>query len=497
MPRRGVALCCLFAAIFNSAGAASLIALADETSATSLSTQPTSQPASQPDAPHSPNGDKPHEPSPLEGGQALLDRVQAALVELVRRVDPSVVTIQADRSPAALGARNEGSQRSWTSTGAGVFIRDDGMILTSQHVIDRATTINVVLHDGRTLRALPIAEDRRADLAVIRVNIDGCAAAQLADADAAERGHIVVALGNPLGLAGDGQASVSHGIISAIARPLPENFGRDEDRYYGDMIQTTAPISPGNSGGPLIDIQGRVIGIITAVSTRSDGREGIGFAVPINRHTRMIIDRLLRGQPIEYGYLGVEVEPLDERRGRIAGVAVGEGVLINSVFPGGPAERAGLRGGDVVVAVNNETTPSVEHFVKTIGALGPQHIAAIRYLRDGKSRSAKVTLTRRPSNDKKPLPDTHISFRGAELGSLTPATRVMANLPENALLVLRVEAESPADRAGLTPGDIVVRLDGQPLSEAALERLPYETRDVVIGLANGGTLVVKSLQSGR
>ncbi|MBK8271213.1 MAG: trypsin-like peptidase domain-containing protein [Planctomycetes bacterium] len=438
-------------------------------------TQPASQLATQPVIPV-PAPPQPVDPSPLLRGEKLLADVQAALVELVRRVDPAVVTIQADRNPAALGRRDDWTARPWVSTGAGVIIRDDGMILTSQHVIDRAGAISAVLHDGRVIRAIPIAEDRRADLAIIRIQSDNLQAAELAPDDSFRRGNIVVALGNPLGLSGDGQASVSHGIISAIGRPLPENFGRDEDRYYGDMIQTTAPINPGNSGGPLIDIYGRIIGVITAVSTRWDGHEGIGFAVPINAHTRSIINKLLHGQQVEYGYLGVEVEPIDDAKRRAAKLKDGEGVTVNTVFPGGPAERAGIRGGDAVSSVNGEVVRSVEHFVRAIGALGPNHVATIVYVRDAKQRTARVTLTRRPSNETKPMPDVQVSFRGAELGTVTQGTRLLANLPENALLVLRVETGSATDGAGLTPGDIIVRIDGEALSEKSLSARPPDAR---------------------
>lgn len=454
--------------------------------------RPTSQPVAEPAREGTGRAD---DIAILFEGEDLLRRVQTAITSLVRQVEPCVVTIQADRNPTGPGQRDDWAPRAWMSTGAGVIIRDDGMVLTSQHVIDKATRINVVLHDGRAVRAIPIAEDRRADLAVIRIQSEKLRAAELAEDDSAQRGNIVVAMGNPLGLSGDGQAAVSHGIISAIGRPLPENFGRDEDRYYGDMIQTTAPINPGNSGGPLIDVRGRVIGIITAVSTRSDGHDGIGFAVPINRHTRAIIQKLLRGQQVEYGYLGVEVEPIDDRRRAVAALPAGEGVIITTVFPGGPAERAGVRGGDVVASVNGEAIKSVEHFVRTIGSLGPNHVVGLSYVRDGKQRTAKVTLVRRPSADPKPLPDVLISFRGAELGTVPQGTRLIANLPDNALLVLRVESDSPADRSGLTPGDIIVRIDGQLLSEQTIAALNDDGRDVLLGMGNGGSVVVGGRRS--
>ena len=432
--------------------------------------------------------------SPLQGdGAQLLERMQSALVDLIDRVGPSVVAIQAQRNPKGLGRRDDWTPRPWVSTGSGVIIRNDGRILTSQHVIDGAVSIHVVLHDGRRVSARRIAADRRSDLAIIRINAGNLRAAELGDASNVRRGHIVLALGNPLGLSSDGQAAVSHGLISAIGRPLPETFGREEDRYYGDMIQTTAPISPGNSGGPLIDIHGRVIGVVTAVSTRSDGREGIGFAVPINAHARSIIDKLLRGQQVAYGYLGVEVAPLSERRRRVARLSAGRGVLIASVEPGGPAEQAGLRGGDVVVSVDGQTVQTVEQFVRTIGAAGPGHEVKLAFVRKaGQKKTAAISLARRQNNTAQPLPDVAFSFRGAELGEVDSVMRSMSNLPENALLVLRIDANSPAEHAGLTPGDIISRVDGKPLQKQPGPFLAHLSGSVLLGLANGGSVLVKA-----
>lgn len=428
----------------------------------------------------------------LHDGNKLLERMQGALADLVERVGPAVVAIQADRNPAGLGERGEWMPRTWVSTGTGVIIRNDGRILTSQHVIDGAVAIHVVLHDGRRLRARRIGADRRSDLAIIRINADGLQVAELADVSMVRRGHVVLAMGNPLGLSSDGQAAVSHGLVSAIGRPLPETFGREEDRYYGDMIQTTAPIHPGNSGGPLIDIKGRVIGIITAVSTRSDGREGIGFAVPINAFTKSIIDKLLRGQRIEYGYLGVAVDHLPERQRRIAHLPTGQGVLIWSVEAGGPAAQAGLRDGDIVVTVDGDSVYSVEQFIRAIGATGPNRQVELGYVRSAKRKTVKVTLTRRPSNAVQHLPDSSISFRGAALGAVEPMMRAMANLPENALLVLRVSAGSQADKAGLTPGDIVVNIEGRPLTKQVIKLLNQAQNDILLGLASGGSVLVQA-----
>ncbi len=429
------------------------------------------------------------EPALAGDGAELLRRVQAAMVELADRVSPSVVAIQADRSPGGLGRRDEWIPRSWVSTGSGVIIRKDGRILTSQHVIEGAVDIHVVLFDGRRLPARRIAADRRRDLAIIRIDAEDLQPAKLTDGHDLKRGNLVLALGNPLGLSGDGQAAVSHGLISAIGRPL--DFGRDEDRYYGDMLSTTAPIHPGNSGGPLFDIDGRVIGIVIAVSTRSDGREGIGFAVPIDPYTTAIIEKLLRGQQVEYGYLGVTVRPVPDEIHRPAGPPEDHGVLLAEIELQSPAERAGLRPGDVVLAVGGQPVESDDHFIRLIGAAGPDERVDLLVLRDDKRRTFSVRLTRRAAGSEQPLPDVATSFRGAAFGEVDPVMRVLSNLPEHALLVLRVDSASPADRAGLAPGDIIARIEGQPISASATALLANAKGDVLLGLANGATVIVK------
>ncbi len=249
----------------------------------------------------------------------LLETIQAAFESLVDRTAPSVVTIRADRHVDRSRSIEPWEEELQSGVGAGVILDMNGAILTSQHVIEKAVAIHVILHDGRQLHAKVVTADRRADLAVIRVHGEGLVPIELGDATSLRRGQIVLAMGNPLGLSNDGQVVVSQGVVAAVGRPLPETFGRQEDRYYGDMIQTTARIGPGNSGGPMIDIHGRVVGIVTAMCARSSETSGFGFAVPIDGRTKALIEKLVRGQQIEYGYLGIRVGRLDEGARRSAG----------------------------------------------------------------------------------------------------------------------------------------------------------------------------------
>jgi len=448
---------------------------------------------------------------------ALLPRVQAAFESIIDAVAPSVVAVYAQRRPTSAAA--DADARRWLSTGTGLVVRGDGTILTSQHVIAGADTIEVIAHDGRRMPARPVAEDTRADLAAIRVDSRALKPALLGDARNLRRGHLVMILGNPLGLAGDGQAAVSVGVISAMGRPLPETFGRSEDRYYGNMIQIAAPIHPGNSGGPLVDIRGQVVGIITAAGGMVQGASNIGFAVPLDGHTKPIIDRLLRGRTVEYGFLGVEVAETVVRASRPSGAGApdkgGTGVspvvkvhrdesgdkptegdrvvTLHRVFEEGPAHQAGMQPGDQITDVEGEPARSADRFIQLVGTAGPGASVTIGFKRNGRRYVATPRLARRPVPAGAPAAAPSVyAFRGATLQTLDPATRLEANLPDGALLVTLVKGDTPAHRAGLNPGDVVVRWQGRPMSPLHSDLPAHGGEDVLLGLASGGSVLVKS-----
>lgn len=420
---------------------------------------------------------------------AVAESLQTVVDQLVQRVGRAVVAIETDRSPGSLG-RDASEPRAWTATGSGVIIRLDGMILTSQHVLADALAVHVTLHNGRRFRGRIVASDARADLAVIQIAGDDLEPAELGDVRAIRRGHLVFALGNPLGLAADGQAAVSMGLVSAIGRPLPGSTGTDEDRYYGDMIQTSAAIHPGHSGGPLIDLHGRVVGILTAVSTTAGGSEGLAFAVPISARTRLVIDRLLEGRPMEYGYLGVEVSTLTQTQRRAAELSGVGGVLVDSVTPGGPARQTGVQRGDIIVTVDDQPVSSADEFIQIVGSIEPGAVVDIAYQRGAEHFTSTLAVARRPQSGEDDGPRS-IAFRGAVLGQVDASLRQRANLPEHALVVMMVGGDSPAGRAGLMPGDVVVRIDGDLLSAESSLKLAERSDDCLLGLANGGSLIVR------
>lgn len=425
---------------------------------------------------------------------APLADTQDALESLVSSVTPSVVAIEAHRPPTT-GA---GDTR---SAGAGFIISKDGKILTSEHVIADAISIYVTLHYGDRIRARRLGADPRSDLAVIQIDTPYLTPVKWLDnPDALRRGHMVVAFGNPLGLSADGHAAPSMGLVSAIARPLPDTFGQSEDRYYGDMIQCTTPVGPGYSGGPLVDIHGRVVGVLTAIASQNRPGESLAFAVPITQRTRAVIAKLSRGEDVDYGYLGISVRDDSATANRPFNFTTVSSLneplvpsrapVLTLITPGGPADRAGLQTGDAVLSVNATPIATADELVQLIGAAGPGRRVALTIRRDNRTLQTTADLTRRPSPTVQNASRQWL-FRGAALGEVDAAMLGQLDAPAGALLVLMVAAGSPADRAGLSPGDVVVRVNGRGLTPDSADALAALTDDCLLGLANGGSILLK------
>jgi len=430
--------------------------------------------------------------SPADEAIAFLEKLQNAFESLTARVEPSVVAIRADRGPGDPKTATTPSPDVWLSDGVGVVVRPDGVILTNQHVIEGASVIRVTLRDGRCLRATLLGADARADLAVLRVQAEELPAAELGDAAKVRRGHLVLAFGFPLGVSGDGSPAVTQGVVAAVGRPLPDSFGKTEDRYYGNMVQPTIRVRPGDSGGPLIDIHGRVIGLMTAAGGADTTNEGVGLAVPIDARTKGIIQKLVERRRVAYGYMGIEVGEAKGFGVQANRASPGRGVRVDSVAPSGPAARAGLREGDLILTVEGTEVRSPDHFVQFVGGFGPGKSVAIQFQRDSRLDKAVVELSHRPQpSPPDSRPPRTITFRGAVLGEVSPAMRVAANLPDGAMLVIMVNTGSPAHHAGLTPGDVIVRMDGESLRLETPVRLASFHEDVLLGLANGSSVLVK------
>ncbi len=290
--------------------------------------------------------------------QEALDAYSRAVVTVVENVGPAVANIGVGR-PQRRRGRPGGSSEDvpLSGSGSGVLFTPDGYILTNSHVVHGATRLEAVLTDGTHLPAELIGDDPATDLAVIRLNASGLPYAPFGDSDKLRVGQLVIAMGNPFGF----QSTVSTGVVSALGRGMRSQEGRLID----NIVQHTSPLNPGNSGGPLVDWRGRIIGVNTAIIM---GAQGIGFAVPANTAQWVVSQLLTRGK-VRRGYLGIGggQRPLERRLVRFHGLDIDQAVEVHTLEDGGPAARAGLRPGDLIVAL--KFTGSTERPVRTVDDL--------------------------------------------------------------------------------------------------------------------------------
>ena len=347
-------------------------------------------------------------------------------------------------------------ERVHNSLGSGVIVRPDGLVVTNDHVIENADEIRVVLADRREYRAEVVVRDSRTDLAVLRVAAAGerLPHLELRDSDTLEVGDIVLAVGNPFGV---GQ-TVTSGIVSALARPA------DGVSDFSFFIQTDAAINPGNSGGALISGDGRLAGINTAIYSRAGGSNGIGFAIPSNM-VATVIRAAVAGGKVVRPWLGVGGQSVDRELAKGLGRSRAVGVLINRLHEGGPAQRAGLRVGDVVLSVNGREIADANALKFRIATLGTGGTARLEILRRGQHKTLHVSLV--PPPEEPPRNVTLLGgrnpFAGAEVANLSPALAEELSLDtaRAGVIVLGVADGSPAARVGFERRDIVVGVNGR------------------------------------
>ncbi len=344
-------------------------------------------------------------------------------------------------------------ERETQSLGSGVVVdARRGYILTNNHVIDKAAEITVTLRDNRSLQAKLIGADPDTDVAVIQVQADKLSAVPLADSEALRVGDFVVAIGNPFGL---GQ-TVTSGIVSAIGR---SGLGIEG---YEDFIQTDASINPGNSGGALVNLRGELVGINTAIlSPGGGGNVGIGFAIPINL-ANDIMEQLIRHGEVRRGRLGVYMQDLTAELARAFGMSQGEGAVISQLVPGSAAEKAGLKPGDVVIAVNGRRVANSADLRNRIGLLRAGQKVRLKIIRNGEHKELTATVE---AVERQRIAGGQISpyFAGAVF-SLEDEDGSLARRGEG-VQVLSVEESSPAWRAGLREGDVILSVNRQPLGD--------------------------------
>ena len=353
------------------------------------------------------------------------------------------------------GGRSE-SPPVQTGLGSGVIISSDGYILTNNHVIDGADEVKVAFGEPRReFKATIIGRDSKADVAVIKIAATDLMPATLGDSDQLEIGDVVLAIGNPFGI---GQ-SVTRGIVSALSR------GGLGIETYEDFIQTDAAINPGNSGGALLDVEGRLIGLNTAILSRSGGFNGVGFAIPINQ-VRTLAEQLVKTGRVERAFLGVQTQPLEAELSAM--FKVNQGALIVEVQSDTPADKAGLKSGDIITKIDATTIRDPRHLQLTVTRLIPGTEANVEYLRDGKPGTVKVKLTslpgqKRSASERSETPEAKDVgvLNGVGVGDISAELREQLNLSRRVegAIITSIEADSPSARAGLREGDIILELD--------------------------------------
>jgi len=358
--------------------------------------------------------------------------------------------------------------------GSGVIIDEEGYILTNEHVVSGATQIKVKLSDGRELDAQIKGADKRSDLAIIKVDAGNLPAAKLGNSDTLQIGEWVVAIGNPFGFAIENpEPTVTVGVVSALRRYIPA-LGRRE-RSYDDLIQTDAAINPGNSGGPLVNLDGEVIGINTAIITTTGGYQGLGFAIPINKANK-ILDKLIKGEKILYGWLGVSIQDLNDDLRNYFGIKEPEGVIIVKVYKDSPAQEGGLQEGDLILSFNDQPIKTTRDLVKTVSFAEVGTSAAVRVLREGKEQSVKIKIGKRPEDIEEmelgPAEEVgeagEAVFRGMAVEDLTQVQKKVFRIPEReaeGAVITYIEEDSPAQRSGLMVGDIITKVENKKIKD--------------------------------
>lgn len=408
--------------------------------------------------------------------------VRLSYAPVVKSAVPSVVNIyarrvvQAQASPFAndpffsqFFGNMQTRPRLQNSLGSGVILGDGGIVVSNYHVVGNATDIRVVLADKREFDAELVLADQQTDLAVLRlIDAPTLPALEFADSDMVEVGDLVLAIGNPFGV---GQ-TVSSGIISASARS-GQVGGRP-----GYFIQTDAPINPGNSGGALVDMAGRLVGINTAIVTRSGGSNGIGFAIPANL-VRQYVAQAEAGQTeLSRPWAGVTVQPIDGPLADALGLEVPQGVLISALHPLSPFAAAGLAVGDVVTAVGGlpvDGAPEMQFRLLTLG-VGVQ--TEVAYLRDFEERAAMVSLAPAPENPPRDVVriEARSILNGLTAANANPGLVTELGLPFETTGVIVLSVEGLATRTRLRPGDILRRINGVALSNTGVLRDLSEAR---------------------
>ncbi|MBI5639771.1 MAG: DegQ family serine endoprotease [Nitrospirae bacterium] len=350
------------------------------------------------------------------------------------------------------------------SLGSGVIVSGEGYIITNNHVVEQADEVKVTLLDKRSFRAKVIGADPKTDVAVVKIDAGNLPTVRWGDSDKLQVGEFVLAIGNPFGLS----HTVTMGIISAVGR------ANVDIADYEDFIQTDAAINPGNSGGPLVNIKGELIGINTAIFSKSGGYQGIGFAVPSNM-VRLVMDQLEQKGKVTRGWLGVTIQELTPELSQKFGLKASKGVLVGDVAKGSPAEKAGIKSGDIIVEFNGKKVKDVGHLRNMVAQSKIGSEVSITISRGDKEYAVKLVIVELPkeaaeaSPGIKPEDSNSEGLDGLSVMELTKeiARQLGLRKEETGVVVVRVEPGSSAEEAGIRKGDVIQEMDRKKIDSLA------------------------------
>ncbi len=374
--------------------------------------------------------------------------------------------------------------------GSGVIVSPDGYIVTNDHVVNDATQIRVTLNDRRIFPAKVIGVDKLNDLAVIKIDAHNLTSIAWGDSTKVKPGETVLAFGNPFG---NFPFTVTRGIVSGVDRPNPYS---DDPRKPGAFIQTDAAINPGNSGGPLVNAYGELVGIDTFIISNSGSFAGAGFAIP-SQIVKSTAEQIIKNGSVHHGYLGISMQDVKPENASFFNLPDASGAIVSQVTPDSPASRAGLQRGDVLRELNGNKIANGSALQVAVSETTPGTVIELGILRNGKAQTLKVTVGEFHKNGSEEAesgaPGQNKAPLGVTLGDLTSDVRQQYNIPDTVkgAAIAEVRPGSPADDAGLAPGDVILEVNRRPVQDAqsavdAVHAAP-EGKDILLLVwANGG-----------
>lgn len=450
--------------------------------------------------------------SPAPAAPVVVEGIRTSYADVVEKTSPAVVRILSEgRKQQALEQspeddffrRFQGPQRPQLQrgVGSGVIVSADGTILTNAHVVDGADKITVLMADNKNFEAKLVGTDKPSDLAVLKIEAQNMPFLTLGNSDTVRVGDIVLAIGNPLGI---GQ-TVTSGIISAKGRRTGLSYGNNNDSFE-DFLQTDAPINRGNSGGALVNLTGELIGINSQILSppgSGGGNIGIGFSIPSNM-AKSVMEQLLKDGRVRRGMLGVNIQNLTDETAKALDLTDTAGVLVSNVRPGSAGEKAGLKRGDIITAINGEKMADSNVLRNKIAGTLPGTEVKLTVLRDGSSQELTATLDEfdldggsgnsGPKGSEQGPKQSESGKLGLSLQPLTPDTARQLNVPDGTegLVVTEIDPSGVAAEAGIARGDVIMEINRQPVKtvdnvQSALNSAGE--KPILILISRGGQVV--------